>query len=452
MTLSDWHYAVVGIPTYPTTYFADYPKIAVDPVHIYITTQDFDAITSVHQQIIAVSKANLMAGLGATVVFSQLLNISTHDFPYPVENRAPASSPSHYRQYFVAFNRNLEPAVAFTGTATGIRIMRTNIVTVGGAMTETVFPFGTGLPTLRSTNQGVEQPPGLISGNKSATLPAFAVAMTGVRNGNSLYFAHTYQSASTGIDDDAAGVFFPALNATGKPSPGRPVVRWYEFDISRDALEDVITLKQWGDVIPEDGESGLSMPFINVDSEGNMAIGFTLSGPRQLPSVAYTGRHHTDPLGTTRYPIIVATTSTYPYVPAGTANPRWGDYSKLDVDPVDGRTFYIHGQSTSPRLTNGPGDSANLWSTDMATFKIERLAYPPKILTTPKKTIGSSVEDLLYTSNGGLAPTEEEEEGRPWGPLCLATAADGVMDPFCVAIEAALGEEVFMNGPGEEDE
>jgi len=474
-TSADWEYFVIGPPTYPAIEFADYPKIAVDSTQIYITTQNFigDDVTGENsrQQIVAIDKADVMNGNGATISFNKFINGTENMFPFPVENIA--SSEPYNRQYFISYNGNPDRFGNNVVTyPTSIRILRTHPTIPDGPLTVTDIPFGEGLPTLRSTRQAAEQPRGSITGKESQSIPAFTLPMTGVRQGNSLWFAHTYQSESTGTDDDSDGTYNEDLEIILKPRPGRSVVRWYEYDISRDLAEDIITLKQWGDVIPEDGESGLSMPSISVDVDGNMAIGFTISGPHLLHATAYTGRHSSDPLGTTRYPIIIASQAHVPFDPEelfGVGEMRWGDYSKVNVDPVDGRTFYVHGMrsNSDPEELNAAGDASVTWTTDIATFKFEALDYAPQTETVPKRTIGSSVEDLLEAAhNAALSPEELESRRRnkkrevesesefakehrmiPFGPRCHQKEVNGQMSAKCKKLEERLGTDTFMKGP-----
>jgi PKD repeat protein len=75
-----------------------------------------------------------------------------------------------------------------------------------------------------------------------------------------------------------------------------------------------------------------------MDGSGNIAVGYTRTGgfAPYYPSIYYSGRRATDPLGTMPYydnMIWDATTSK-------TNNERWGDYSGIGVDPADNCTFW----------------------------------------------------------------------------------------------------------------
>jgi hypothetical protein len=73
-----------------------------------------------------------------------------------------------------------------------------------------------------------------------------------------------------------------------------------------------------------------------MDGAGNLATGYSASSTTLFPSIRYAGRLSTDPLGTL--------TSGEATMAAGlqsqTGSVRWGDYSSLNVDPVDDCTFW----------------------------------------------------------------------------------------------------------------
>ena len=82
------------------------------------------------------------------------------------------------------------------------------------------------------------------------------------------------------------------------------------------------------------------MGSIAMDGQGNMALGYSAANgvnPAKFPSVSYTGRLATDPLGTMPQgegSIIAGTGSQ-----TTTLN-RWGDYTSLSIDPTDDLTFW----------------------------------------------------------------------------------------------------------------
>lgn len=91
-----------------------------------------------------------------------------------------------------------------------------------------------------------------------------------------------------------------------------------------------------------------------MDGSGNLAVGYSVSSTTLFPSIRFAARQAGDPLGTLQGEVSVI---------AGTASNssnRWGDYSSLNVDPVDDRTFW---------LTN-MYSPASTWATRIATFAL----------------------------------------------------------------------------------
>ena len=101
------------------------------------------------------------------------------------------------------------------------------------------------------------------------------------------------------------------------------------------------------------------MGSIAMDKAGDIALGYSASSSSVYPSIRYTGRVPTDPLGTMQAETIVQ---------AGTGSQstfnlhRWGDYSAMTVDPVDDCTFWY---TTEYLKANGSWN----WSTRIVSFK-----------------------------------------------------------------------------------
>ncbi len=73
------------------------------------------------------------------------------------------------------------------------------------------------------------------------------------------------------------------------------------------------------------------------DQSGNIALGYSASSTVTFPSVFYTGRLATDPLGMMPQGEGVFVNGSG--IQTSTAS-RWGDYSSMSIDPVDDCTFW----------------------------------------------------------------------------------------------------------------
>jgi hypothetical protein len=111
------------------------------------------------------------------------------------------------------------------------------------------------------------------------------------------------------------------------------------------------TLFQEGVYAPDTGNPGLGddlhrwMGSVAMDDLGNIALGYSTSSSTTFPSVMATGRLVTDPPGQFPNPEVNIVTGGGAQTPITCAGPqpcghRWGDYSAMRVDPVDGCTFW----------------------------------------------------------------------------------------------------------------
>jgi hypothetical protein len=101
------------------------------------------------------------------------------------------------------------------------------------------------------------------------------------------------------------------------------------------------------------------MGSIAMDKQGNMAAGYSASNTSVFPSIRYAGRLITDPLNQFSQGEAVLQAGNGSQTDSGS---RWGDYTSMNVDPVDDCTFYyINEYYTST--------SAIGWQTRIGSFK-----------------------------------------------------------------------------------
>jgi hypothetical protein len=176
-----------------------------------------------------------------------------------------------------------------------------------GAGTFTTLPAVT-VPTFDDNHGDVPQP----GGDAVDTLAFFTMyrASHRVVGGNHLLaMAHTVDAGS-----DRAGMRWTILNVNDYHA---------------------ITIVDTGTHAPADGFERW-MGSVTLDSVGNLGMGYTRGGNGQFTSVYYSGRENGDPAGQLQSEVQCV---------AGTGSQtggggRWGDYSSISVDPVDGCTFW----------------------------------------------------------------------------------------------------------------
>ena len=149
-------------------------------------------------------------------------------------------------------------------------------------------------------------------------------------------------------------------NQSVEALPGTAGVRWYEIRRTGNAY----SIYQQGTYAPADGVHRW-MGSAAQDKNGNMAIGYSVvNATTVFPGIRYTGRLAGDPLGqmTQGEGVIINGSGVQT-----TTNSRWGDYTSLNIDPVDDCTFwYVNEYYTAAGQASSPAG----WQTRIASFKL----------------------------------------------------------------------------------
>jgi hypothetical protein len=138
-------------------------------------------------------------------------------------------------------------------------------------------------------------------------------------------------------------------------------VRWYELQNPNGA----VTVAQQGTYAPDSNFRWMGS--IAMDKFGDMAMGYSVSGSSLHPSIAVTGRVPTDAANTMQGENMIVTGTGSQTTFSKGALDRWGDYSAMQVDPVDDCTFWYTNEFLK---TNG----AFNWSTNVTSFKFPACA------------------------------------------------------------------------------
>ncbi len=84
-------------------------------------------------------------------------------------------------------------------------------------------------------------------------------------------------------------------------------------------------------------------------------LGYSVSSATMYPTVRFTGRLVTDPLGTLQAESTIANGRGYK------TDYHWGDYTSMTIDPVDDCTFWYTGEYMT--------SSGSAWATRIAAMK-----------------------------------------------------------------------------------
>ncbi len=173
------------------------------------------------------------------------------------------------------------------------------------------------------------------------------------------------------------------------PSGGkRAAVRWYEFRQTSDGAP--WTLYQEGTYASPEGKHAWNASLM-MDNQGNIGMGYSAmsvqgNGNTEVGSY-YTGRFASDPLG-------VMTVAEEVIAPgdAAISGGRYGDYSKIDIDPSDDATFYF---TNEVHTADTPG---NQRAANVGRFKI-----------APDANADTGIIAFVTPVDGNLSSTETVE-------------------------------------------
>ncbi len=178
------------------------------------------------------------------------------------------------------------------------------------------------------------------------------------------------------------------VNANGAGLAG---IRWYEFRNDND--NNGWFIRQQSTYAPDDQNRWMGSIAMNGNEE--IAIGFSVSGSEDYPSLRYVGRSANAPLGTLdQMEIEVADGKS-----SQSSINRWGDYSKMSVDPLDDSTFWV----TNEYMRGG-------WKTKIASFNFLPPLAPWVIagddasvcINEPfeAQATGANIKEVQWTSSG----------------------------------------------------
>ncbi|MDX1997187.1 MAG: hypothetical protein SF066_05665 [Thermoanaerobaculia bacterium] len=152
-----------------------------------------------------------------------------------------------------------------------------------------------------------------------------------------------------GSHQTLVGTWTVDVNSTGN----RAAPRWFELRDTGGGW----SIFQQGTHSPD--ATHRFMPSIAMDKVGNIALGYSKTSSTMFPGIWYTTRETTDPLGTMQAEAQMFAGSGSQTGPAA----RWGDYSSMEIDPVDDCTFWYTTEYYASTSATG-------WRTRIGSFAI----------------------------------------------------------------------------------
>jgi hypothetical protein len=139
-------------------------------------------------------------------------------------------------------------------------------------------------------------------------------------------------------------------------------IRWYEL---RRSAGGAWSIFQQGTHASTDLHRWMGS--IAMDGNGNMALGYSVSSETEFPGIRAASRLVTDPPGTLPQPELILATGHGSQTHSAR---RWGNYSSMDVDPVDDCTFWYTTEYYEDTSSAG-------WRTRISSFRHPSCGGPP---------------------------------------------------------------------------
>ena len=192
--------------------------------------------------------------------------------------------------------------------------------------------------------------------NCNACADQFCIEQPGIPNKlDSLSYGYMMQRLTYRIFDDHQMLLLNhTVAADGDPAHNHAGIRWYELRMGTSSPWEIY---QQGTYAPDANDRWLGS--IAMDKNGNIVLGFHVSGADEFPSLHYAGRQPGDPSGT--LPLGELTLMDGNGAQLNTS--YFGDYSQMTVDPTDDCTFWYTG-TYYPETGN-----ADHWHTRIGAFR-----------------------------------------------------------------------------------
>ena len=337
-------------------YFPDYPKYGVWRDSYVLTTRDFGTVDGYGISIYALDRNKMLNGEPARAVQFFLdaedpaVNLyeigdgllpadvdgktkPKQDVPIPIVGTqddgggyGATSDALNIYELDVHWKAGAEPGATLSGP-----------IKLATASFDSVFPCA---PTARDClpQPGIANPAQFLDILSYRQRPTWRLALRGFKNHDSMVTTQSVEAA-----------------------PGVAGMRWYEI---RRSTGGTYSIHQQGTYAPGDGIHRW-MGSIAQDKNGAMALGYSVvNGTTVFPGIRYTGRVAGDPLGAMPQGEGIVINGSGVQT---TTNSRWGDYTSMNVDPVDDCTFwYVNEYYTAAGQASSPAG----WQTRIASFKL----------------------------------------------------------------------------------
>ena len=281
-----WLYAIQVDPANPS-YLGDYPKFGLWPDAYYLSMNEFSSPTTFNGvRVYALDRNSMINGGSANAIGFSILpaNLGDQYSLVPASFRTGDPPPAGQPEWFMDVNSSA--AAGTVETQVFVRRFHVDFVTPANS----IFGVGAthspdGIITVNGFKDAFNASSSDIVPNGTATTSQWLDTL-----GDKIMYPLIYQNRG-GIESIYADQTI--LLATDNTLTGPTAVRWYQFNMTGNTVPATPAQQQdWNN-----GADGLFrwMPSINVDWQGNVAIGYSTSSRTLNPEIRYAGRLAGDP-------------------------------------------------------------------------------------------------------------------------------------------------------------
>lgn len=317
-----WLYAIQVDPSNPT-YLGDYPKFGLWPDAYYFTVNLFSNTGFIGFRVLALNRNSMINGSPANTIAFTIAGANaglTYSL-VPAGFRTGSPPPAGREEFLLSIDSPSSGGVILNQ----VHAWKFHVDFVNPS--NSAFGLGPNhQPNAEITVNGFTD----AFTNTSTNLvpqPGTTVLLSTV--GDRIMYPLVYQNLAGVESLWASHTINNNQNGTGPMA-----VRWYQMNVTGGNLPAAPTQQATWD----NGADGIFrwMPSIAVDSQGNMAIGYSASSSTVYPSIRYAGRLATDPPNTLAQGEAIMTAGGG----SQTGLSGWGAYTMTAVDHADGMTFW----------------------------------------------------------------------------------------------------------------
>jgi len=340
-----WLYAMRTDPV-NLTYLGDYPKFGIWPDAWYMSVNLFSNSTTFKGvRTYALDRNAMMNGQPANTIAFTITpaNLGNAYSLLPATFRTGSPPPAGLPEYFMAINSG---AAGVVETQVFTWRFHADFTTP----TNSTFGIGAG-----HTPNGTTNVDGFVNAYTATT--AILVPQNGTTQkldtlGDKLMYPLVYQNLG-GVES----IYSAQTVNNNQNGTGPTAIRWHQFNVTGGTIPATPSQQQTFNN-NADG-SWRWMPSLNVDSHGNLAIGYTTSSATTEPSIRYAGRLAGDLQNTlAQGEAVMQDGGGHQTSTSG----RWGDYSAMMLDPADACTFWHANEYYS-------ATSSASWNTRIGLFQ-----------------------------------------------------------------------------------